>query len=365
MNSANKTCVFVIKSIVLILLTTCSAATADDRVGPSMVPPGAGGFVHIQIGDLARSPAMAFPAQIAARIKKEADQLFERHTGVRVSELEEITVVLPSLRDVLLQGAKDFSGLAILTFARPYESEQIIDSLPDVWDVKQLGNEKVYTDKEQEIALFFNSSNSLVIGNNYAVEWFLDNRTRLVEGALSPALQFAQSGHLIVGFNGSVAVRQFKDQLPIEVRQVLDARSVAVNVEFDQGITARAQMDYASADEADDVASAVQSYMQIARAMLLQLASEAQQEIKHADFGGAMVQLIALATVRHGDAMLDDLQIDQQENRLQAQLHIDGIDSNTLVIASLTAIQWIGASSNAEFEDIARQLEQSRANVDP
>ncbi len=366
MNSAIKTPMIGLKSFAFMLLATCCMVQADDRVGPSMVPPGAGGFVHIQIGDLARSPAMAFPAQIAARVKKEADQLFQRHTGVRISELKEVTIVVPTLNGLFeKRSGKDFPGLVILTFAKPFEPKQIFDSLPDDWGPQELASETIYSDDKQEIALFLHSSNSLVIGDHYAVEWFLDSRSRLTDGALSPALKFAQSGHIIVGFNGSVAARQFKDLLLPDLREIMDARSVAISLEFDQGITAHAQMDYASADEAANVASMVQSYMQIGRAMLLQLASEAQQEIDTADFGGAMVQLIALAMVRHGDSILDDLQIDHRENRLWAQLHIDGVDGNTLIIACLTAIQWIGANANAEFEDIAKQLEQSPANVDP
>ncbi len=81
------------------------------------------------------------------------------------------------------------------------------------------------------------------------------------------------------------------------------------------------------------------------------------------DFPSAAHHLSTLAFARYGRKIIDDAKLGQEGNLIEASLSAEGFDAHMWVLTCLTAISAIGTSAEADFNEIARQLDAANVNA--
>lgn len=346
-------------AVAMIAFTACCTGQEKRDSGPSMVPSNATAFIHVNLAELMKTPSMKVPAEIAAGVQKEADDLFESTLGIKISELQQITYVLPTVDSIMeMQAGGEQDGFALFTFSSEVKAKLIMDSMPGTWNSTSIGSYTVFEDEDSKNALFLNSENTIAFGTKDGVKWFVKNRRNQSAGGLRPALELADSGHVTLGVNGQDMPDEIKMFVPDEMKSIVSAESAAVSLNFETGLAITARMNFESASIAADAAQFVEKNRGEAKAWLKRQEASTLDVLNDeaATLNEAMEQLAMLAVYRYGDKLIDQTTIDQTENQIQARMAIDGMDGNVLLIGGLTAIQAIGNSAESEFEAIAEEL---------
>ena len=74
----------------------------------------------------------------------------------------------------------------------------------------------------------------------------------------------------------------------------------------------------------------------------------------------AVMALSQLAITRYGLRTLESLDVQQNVNRIDAEIHTKDLDLVPVSIVCLSAIQAIGTNANARFDEISAELELSK-----
>lgn len=347
-------------ALAICFATIAIAQSSESESGLSSVPSNAVAFVHFDVVEMLSSPGMAVPTEIAAGVKQEADELFERHLGVQISELQTVTLVAPTMESLMTLQTSDIpNGFGLFAFAEPVKTN-FVKNLPGTWRPTNIGENTFFVEQSDKLAIFHSTANTVAFGSEDGIRWFIEHHGNRTDNGLRPSMQLAQSGHVTIGINGDALPSEMKMFLPPEWQSFADAKSAAINLDFTNGIAARVQMNFNSEQDAGRAVASAQQNFEKVRMVLKDEESNAQGQFKDEsdDLAAAIIPLSRLALIRYGDKILQRATIEQINHQLQAHLAIEGFDGQMLVITCLTAIQAIGSSSEAEFQSIADDLDR-------
>ena len=229
----------------LLLTATATAQEPSPMQGLHAVPSNAAAYAHIDLAKFLSTPSFTFPAQIAAGVKQEADVVFEKHIGVKISELQSVTYVLPTLESIsALKSNGSHTGFGLFSFAKPINEEAFAKSRPRSWQRTKIGSRIVYIDRHTGTTLFQSSPTIIALGSEAGVRWYLKFRTISTENGLRPTMKLADYGQITIGFNGDAIPAEIKSVLPSEFKSIAGTTSAGVSLDFENGTAARVQMNF-------------------------------------------------------------------------------------------------------------------------
>lgn len=357
------------KQIFLALLASFVAATATAQEqspvqGLHAVPSNAAAYAHIDLAKFVNSPGLAVPAQIATGVKQEADTVFEKHFGVRISDLQSVSYVLPTFESITaLKSNGSQTGFGLFAFANPINEEAFAKARPRSWQRTKIGSRIIYIDRHSGMALFQSSPTIIALGSESGVRWFLKFRTIQSENGLRPTMQLSDYGQITIGFNGDVIPAAMKAVLPAEYENIVNATSAGISLNFEDGTAARVQMNFDDEqDAAGSIAFAKANIEKLLDRMKLEESTaEIQLESSPESLQEALQPLSMLAMARFGEKVIRSATFEQTGTRLDAHVEVKGFDGHMITLICLSAIQAVGTSAEADFQAIANDLDAANA----
>jgi hypothetical protein len=245
------------------------AAVADEprALPPDLepVPADAPGFVTARVAELWQSAGAKDFRQMLA--KQETDFLkdMERHTGLRIEQLERVTLILPDLRS--REGPA-----VIVTTSKPMDRAKTVAALLPKNEEKKHQGKSYYAPPEGKgrNALTFVNDRTFVFGPTAEVQAYLGRQgQKRADGPLAAALQLAAGKHAVVGgLNLAVTVKDMGKQLPPQGKPfapLFQAQAGTVTVVADADTRVDFQLTFADEGQAKEGAKAAQAAMDMGR----------------------------------------------------------------------------------------------------
>lgn len=350
----------------LVLLATfllTASATANDQslnTSLSSVPNNSTAFVHVKVRELGATPGMSAVVKVFSQVKREADRLFRHHFGVKVSELNDLTYVLPNFDSFQNAGATDeIPGFVLMTFSKELDQESISRRLQKKWKVETTTKGNIYVDNESSNSLTICSPNTIAFGSNQSVKWLLQNKHNDSKNpSLQAAMQVADSGHISFGVDGTNIPSELKLFLPREIKCFEDTTFAALNVDMTTGLNLRVKLGFLNKSSTDEALVHIRKGIGLGKVFLAEQEMTAKQEFTSQidNFESALSPLSALGLFRYGQSLIDSIEIKQTSQTIELACGMKELDQSLLIISSLTAIQAIGMNANSEFNSVADQL---------
>lgn len=345
-------------------LLAASVTANDDSVNTSLssVPNNSTAFVHVKVRELGATPGMLVFVKVFSQVKREADRLFRHHFGVKVSDLNDLTYVLPNFDSFQNAGGTDeIPGFVLLTFSKELNQESISRRLQKKWQVETTTSGNIYVDKNSSNSLTICSPNTIAFGSNQSVKWLLQNKHNDSQSpSLQAAMQVADSGHISFGVDGTKIPSELKLFLPREIKCFEDTTFAALNMDVSTGLQLRAKLGFLNKSSTDEALVHIRKGIGLGKALLAEQEWAAKQEFTQNldDFESALSPLSTLGFFRYGQTLIDSIEIKQANQTVELACKIDELDQSLLIVSSLAAIQSIGMSANSKFDDIADDLSE-------
>jgi hypothetical protein len=204
-----------------------AAVRADEKPGAvpaelSWVPPNCAAFVHVRFADLWDSSAGKTVREAIAKADPRAIAAIEQETGIRLAQVESLTLVIPQ------PPSKRQLGLALrITTTEPFDAKRVLAALHIEHEGEPSPGQKLFVAREERALVHLTGPKDLTL--IFDREGALGLLGKLLErpttGGLSPALAAAGQKHTFVA---GIDVSQFRhlpaEDLPPALRPLLDAR---------------------------------------------------------------------------------------------------------------------------------------------
>ena len=350
-------------AIAFFLSASATAQLPMTESSVSAVPSNALAFVHIDVEALLKTPGLRVPAEIVASVKKEMDELIVEHLGIKPSELSDVTYALSPEAFMESHGGNDPVGFGIFRFSQPVDFDVVQSRLPHQWRPTKIGSLQLFVNKQTNLSLFHNSANTLVLGTESGVRWFIKYRGNLVDNGIRNATAMTKTGHLTIGINGDGIPSEAKALAPPEFKPFINAKTAAINFDFSDGVAASARIDFNNKNDAEVGLEYTNLSVEKLKTMMTLVEADSLQQMNSnkSDLAIASQHLGTLAMVRYGTKMLAGVKVEQNDTSLVASADID-FDAHLAVLVCLSAIQAVGTAPESEFNEIASELEA--VNID-
>ena len=339
-------------------------AIAREVDGLSLVPPHAAAFVHIRVRELCQNPALEGSARIPSRVEAEVKQLFESRLGLNIGELEEITLLLPTLASAGIGGGRRSQGppgIAAFTFATAFDPDRLARTLTHGWQTKVVAGRTIRFDEKSGAGVLLISDRTFLYGSQESLSWIIQQQRRSRgDGPLSEALEQARGrAHVTVGLNATLLPPEAAAGVPDTLQPLFQATSASLLLHFGTALSAEAKLNFPTGRQAAQGQQALQSLVALGRAQLAEQAAKLQRTVNddRQSFEEAVFQVLGLAIVRHFDATFQGVQFRREGNQVSTVLRLESADSAALVFAGLAGVQAIGRNAAATFDEVSRELE--------
>jgi Protein of unknown function (DUF1559) len=221
-------------AVALLLLALPGSALAEDKPAAlppelSWIPPNCTAFVHVRFAELWDSPTGKILRDVIAKSDPKAMAEIEKSIGVRLSQIDRITLLVPDFVD----GGPERAVVLRVTTTEPYDSKRVITSLP----IEQRENEELLAGPSRKsyrlhgglVHLTDAKNLTLVFSEQAAVGLLGKLLERETTGGLSPALSVAAQNHQLVAALNVSHLRHLPiDQSPPWLRPLFDAQLAVV-----------------------------------------------------------------------------------------------------------------------------------------
>jgi Protein of unknown function (DUF1559) len=339
-----------------------------------LVPPEAAGFVHVNVADLWKHPALADLRQMIARVNPDLLKLFNEKTVPAPATINRITLVFPTLQ-TLAEPAPAvspvaLSALLLVSTSEPFERHKLVHSLiPEA-------RTKIHVGKEYELTeatwstLFVVDDRHFVYGTEDSVQWFLERvGTGKDEGTLHPALQEAANRkHLITaGVNGVLLNREIPAELtPPELQALRQTEFGLITLDLDAKAHLEILLQFGNQDRAAAGLKAVRAGLALACDALQFPIAQGEQQLRRsleADAKGPAkaaehaFMLAGLGMLKEIEARLKALPVEKDGSAVRVKHSADLAQScQGTALVCITAITALGSNANATFSTVGAQI---------
>ena len=334
-----------------------SPARADHYVGPSLLPNGSTGLIQFRVDALRENNAESLVWQLVNQVEEELGAFSVRHVGLDVTQLNEITVLVPPAR--ILQESQDAPIVAAFTFGNNFSPDDVLRRLPQGWASNAKGQHRYYRSPDNGVALTFVGTRTVVVGDpSTLAQWLTARRGTFGRDLISRFRGNIQQAHIFGVFDAGQVPPEMRSALPPNLVSLKEAQAVgfAVSAENNQ-LDLTLHLAFKGRSHAASARRTLQSLVKQGAAALTFVEAEfsAAVENRHASVEEGIQALASLAVTRYGQQELGRLEIEQNENTLSASSRIDG----TMLFLTLAALGNSQMESQAEgkFKAIADELQ--------
>ncbi len=337
----------------------------------AMIPPDASGFIHVRIRDIWNSEQLSGIREIFQKAGPEAVAVLDEGFVPAPSSIDRLTVVFleaPAFgpgggRGGPLPGGIDLpfdvptpelgGTVVILSFTAPFEEHKFRSSAMPNARQKPTNGKDVWAEESSDLAAYFPSKTTMVLGGVKAVERFvsrLPGDGKYPDGPLTPALALAEEGgrHFVAG----VSLKQFgkpgpglfanapEDVKALEkdVANLLKAESLAIGLALGKDeMKIDLRLGYANGDDAGNAENAVKPIADFLHTKL-----EEPRKMLRANLAGkgpkgetrpikelpeAVMYVAGLAVLNKLDEYLVKPPVKREGNELVASFEVSGVGS--------------------------------------
>lgn len=335
------------------------------------VPADAAGFVHVRAADLWRSPAFAEMRGLLGKVDAEARSLFEKRLGINVAQLQEVTLIFPTVQSfgmlVPTGHPQAMSTLVAVRCEKPHNREHLTAAFPSKARLKQFKGESYWFDEHAWAGVHFLSERTFLYGSEDALIWYFNQNTdNNKQGPLTDPLQQAPSKpHALFALNAGLISTGIEEYVPPPIQPLLQARYVSLAITLDKQLTFNARVGFASANDAEDGETAFKALLELGLAQLNNLDKLAQERLnsKEDRLFDSVGNLYGLALVRQTSALLERLSVAREGSRLSLSLQLQGDHFASVGLVSIAAVTALGTNAESTFQYVGNLVsDQARPN---
>jgi hypothetical protein len=168
-----------------------SKPKAETPPGLEMVPADGSGFVTVRVAELFRNRITNEIRERLATDRPNYTEDVRRATGLDISDIERVTVILPS--------SHQQEPVVVISTIRPLAKDRVLQAMLPQSEVRMLKDKSVYVGKgERARALHFASGRVLLAAPKMEMVRFLSESRSGREGPLADGLRLASKSHLVV-----------------------------------------------------------------------------------------------------------------------------------------------------------------------
>jgi hypothetical protein len=321
----------VITLIALGIAVSPGAPAADASLPPdlALVPTDAAAFVHVHVGDLARSEHLRDLRRLLSKAGQDALKAFNDRFVPAPASLDRVTVyVLPPA-----DGRHEPDVVGIVTTSAPFRKARLIKSLIQDQAKEEGGN--VYGDANGDTALYVPSDRLFAIGPTAAIKKLAAPGRSAGDGSLTPALALAAGGKAFVAAaNPGVIPADELKHAPPPIQPfipLLSGKLVTLVVDFDRGTHLDLRAKYGSERSAEEAERAARNGIEMARQHLAEGRTEMERRVAGSDapkpapvgeLPEAAVALFRLAVVNQADDILKTLPLRREAAELRLEVTV-------------------------------------------
>src|SRR5262245_13708538 len=260
--------------VVSFLLALPSVTLAEDKAAAlppelNWIPPNCTAFVHVRFAELWDSPAGKIVRDVISKAEPKAIAEIEKSIGVRLSQIDRITLLVPEVAD----GRPERAAVIRITTTEPYDAKRVLASLP----IERRENDEAAAPSQKAFRMhgglvhLTDSKNVTFVFSEQAAVGLLGKLLeREATGGLSPALSLAAQNHQLVAALNVSHLRHLPiDHAPPWLRPLFDAQLAVVTGDLKPDTAdLELRMNFARKGHADDGGKALDA-----------LKSEAVQEL--------------------------------------------------------------------------------------
>ena len=357
-----------ILTCLLMLALSLNAVFAQhdhDAGSKTCVPHNAFAYVFMDAESISKSSDLAIPIDMLDGIKTELDRVFEKEMGIRPTQWQDVSVVLPEWQSTAQDPLASVVGL--VAFKTAIDSEKIWSRFgADEWVKKKIEDRNLFVHKESGFSLFHHSDNVLAMGQSKPLQWFLENRGNREKTKLGACLSRAHSSptnscQLEFGFDGTAIPREHFQFVPPELEVFSQLEWASLRLDLDGGIRMTNSCKFSSEEGAQQFEDMIES--KIAEGLELLKSWENPVVLRLNDdairFEDSIELLGTLSAYRYGQKLLSDVEIKSSGGEVVTRFGMRG-NGTGLAVVSLTAIQAIGTNTGPQFQAVAEELAQEQ-----
>lgn len=339
----------------LAILSTSIAAGQDSREHEEQinVPNDALGYVYADMQELQKTQQFSLFQRLLSNVRNEASTLSLRETGLDLTTIRNVTVIVPPARIAMSETGP--AVCAAIQFNQPVRKTQVARKLATFLKSTEANGKSYFCGERRCVQLY--SHETILVGDAAAVQWFAENES---QGELTRLLASTRASKNHIG--AAIDIRQVP---PMFVSQLTSAIGYDVSgtnfleSTLDLGKKFEAYMYVHCANKLDAQGHAQRMKASIRDQITMMVATddELQTGLKSESVGEAVTALGGLAAIRESIRVMESAQVRQDEEVAMAFVEADS--DVTTILVMLSAVAAIGSSSEAKFEEISKQLEES------
>ncbi|MCA9150839.1 MAG: hypothetical protein KDA92_16120 [Planctomycetales bacterium] len=342
---------------------TTTSQAAGTAVGPTLIPTGSIAYFQVQVGELNQTPFARFPAELIGRVREELANLTVHNFGVDVTQLSEVTFVIPSPAVFQPQNSNDPPFVFACTFANRFNPNDVANNLPEGWEATALGNETIYADNSGD-GFYVASPRTLIFGQTEVIAWWVEAHKQEQDSRLPELLRESLgTGQMFFGADFSTIPQEALQSLPPQIATLLQAELASVTLDLRNELTLTVDLGYQNDRAAKQARQELLSLKKQGRALLQYQEAEFQRQLTDAnnDLDASMEALGGLAVIRQGIAYLEELKLTQQDAWISTSVSADPVP--LMFLSALGAYGAAEQQGNA-YEDVADAVEYDGAEVE-
>jgi hypothetical protein len=348
--------------------------TADLPTDLDLIPRDAAAFFHIRARDIWQSTWLKDARQILDKAGPEAWKEFEKKSPIDPTTIDRVSLVMltpQTLGEPFPRvDPEAMSAIVVVSTTRPYDRLALLQAAgcrekayrrnlyffhEDLWAGLVLVDEKTF----------------LVGSEDAVVRWFDLMRNKSATGPLLLALREATKHHVTFGLNPTLMAKEAADA-PEPIQRLLQAHCGIATLDLDKELKLDLRLEYQKADQAEAGEKALRDTFELARQGLAIPIGELERELKNKPAGldnlaESFALVMGLGFLREIDGMLKDAPIQRQGTSVVLPFRTQKLDSaaGMAVVASVAAIQLVGARANAAFGVVGGQIGVTDKAKDP
>lgn len=257
-------------------------APVDAPAELANVPGGTIGFARIAVRDIWTSDAMKKVREHPERAKLEILTQADKNLGVPIDNIEAVTLLMLNPD----RPQESWPLAVVFSTTRPYSRDAVRAALAPKARIQEYKNNAYYaTGDDAPVAVHFVSDRQFILSSVPTLKRYFDD---VAAGGkpehLAGALKQAERKHAVVaGFRWPDGmIQEVKRQPPPPqmafLMPLFDMRSAELTVDINTEASARARLQFASADQAEQGKDAVQTGVGILKPMLAAIPAEARKD---------------------------------------------------------------------------------------
>lgn len=350
-----------------------STAPSELPADLKLVNGNAVGFVHVPVADAWNSAAAADIRQFFAAAGPQVLKTFDQKFVPPLSTIERVTIILPTVKSIndpwpTTLDPEAISALVLITTSKPFNPEQLIQSLSTGGRYKPYGNHKYYLNEATWSGVYVLSPTLFALGSEDSLVSLMMPTDAKTENLLAPVAELAkQKHHMLIGINPRWLARDPAARLlPVSLQPILEASHASLVLGFDERFHMDLRLTYFKTDQAIEGEKAVRAGLDMAVTALALPIREMEQklsQIPSADVGlnhllDAVAPLGGLAYLREVESTLKSLHVE----RKQATVHIPltmRVDVAKWTVVAMVAITSMGTNASKTFNNVAMTINSS------